>query len=514
MDKITIVGGGTSGWLTALYVRQLFPESDIILIKSTDVGILGAGEGSVPLLPTMLSSLKIDENELLNEVKGTFKLGISFENWKGDGDKYIHGFDSIEIGLNTNTITNKNPISIGLPSSGMPFYLLNLIQQNKSWVDNEASTTMCYNNKSPYFMFNGQIKQSVGYSYHFDAKLMADFLEKKGISRGIKVIDTIVKDFVLNESGDVVQCITENGLKLDTDFVFDCSGFHRLLIGKLYKTKWISYEKYLKVNSAIPFFLEQSNDEITPYTHAVAMKYGWMWKIPLQHRYGCGYIFDKNYITAEEAKKEVEEMLGYEINVPRVLEFSAGRYEKVWVNNCISIGLSAGFTEPIEATSVWIQIMQLMALNRDIITHRQEFLVKEYNDKVSYINDEILTFLYFHYINKRNDTPFWSDYEKTTEIPEMLKDRLKSWEHRMINDTDRNSKYGYNLFNLQSWLSVQYGNGMLNEDILNREIVPLNVNQKINAFNKNINNNIKTVLKNSIGHLEYLNKIKKNNRLF
>lgn len=513
MDKITIVGGGTSGWLTALYVRQLFPESNIVLVKSTDVGILGAGEGSVPMLPTILSALKIDENELLSEVKGTFKSGISFENWKGDGEKYIHGFDSIEAGLNVNTITTKNPISIGLPSTNSPYYLLNLIHQNKPWEGHESSTTICYNNKSPFFMFNGKVKQSVGYSYHFDARLMADYLEKIGLKRGIKVLDTKIKDFVTNESGDVIQCITEDDIKIDTDFIFDCSGFHRLIIGKLYKTNWISYEKYLKVNSAIPFFLEQSKEEITPYTHAVAMKYGWMWKIPLQHRYGCGYIFDKNYISSEDAKKEVEEMLGHEITVPRVLEFSAGRYEKVWVNNCISIGLSAGFTEPIEATSVWLQLIQLTALNRNMLLNKEEFLVNEYNDRISYVNDEILSFLYFHYINERKDTPFWSDYLKTTEIPESLKGRLSAWKHRLINESDKNNKYGYNLFSTQSWLTVQHGNGILDKDMLDKEVSTMNLNQKINTFNINLQKNIKTVLDNSISHIDYLNKIKKNNSL-
>lgn len=507
MKNITIVGGGTSGWLTALYIRQLFPESNITLIKSTDVGILGAGEGSVPMLPTLLSSLKIDEKEFLRETKGTFKMGISFENWKGDGDRYVHGFGTMDVGLNYTTLTNKFPISIGLPSTNTPFYLLNLIHQNKSWDKFEPSTALCYSNKSPYYNMNGTIKQSVAYSYHFDARLTAEYFEKIGIKRGINVLDTKVNDFTQNENGDVIECKTEDGLTIPTDFIFDCSGFHRLLIGKLYKTNWIPYDKYLKVNSAIPFFLEQDSEKITPYTHAVAMKYGWMWKIPLQHRYGCGYIFDKNYITPEEAKKEVEEFLGHEIEVPRTLNFSAGRYEKVWVNNCISIGLSAGFTEPIEATSIWVQMIQLMALNRDIIINKQDYLVKEYNDRMNYVNDEILSFLYFHYVNTRKDTPFWSDYEKTTEVPEFLKYRLESWKHRLISDADRNNKFGYDLFNTQSWLTVQHGNGVLNREILDREMMTLEVEKKINSFNLNLEKNINTIKQYSINHKDFFNKV-------
>jgi hypothetical protein len=148
-----------------------------------------------------------------------------------------------------------------------------------------------------------------------------------------------------------------------------------------------------------------------------------------------------------------------------------------------------------------------------MLLNKQEFLVNEYNDRVAHINDEILSFLYFHYVNERKDTPFWEDYLKTTEVPESLKSKLSSWEHRLINDSDKNNDSGLNLFSTQSWLTVQHGNGVLKRDILDREMSTMNVNQKINAFNKNVENNIKTVLNTSIGHMDYLNKIKKSNSL-
>ena len=507
MKNISILGGGTAGWLTALYIRQLFPESNITVIKSTEVGILGAGEGSIPLLPLMLKSLKIDENELLREVNGTFKMGISFENWSGDGSKYVHGFGSYAASLNYNQITTKNPISIGLPSNGYQFYISNLINNNADWSKLEPSTALCYNNKSPYYKNkNGGLEQSLNYSYHFDAHLMAQYLEKISISRGVGVVDGNVRDFLSDESGNIKSTLFENNTKLNCDFIFDCSGFHRMIIGKYYKTKWISYEKYLKVNKAIPFFLEQDKDEITPYTHAVAMKYGWMWKIPLQSRFGCGYVFDDNYITPEDAQKEVEEMLGQKIIVPRVLDFKAGRFENVWINNCLSIGLSAGFTEPIEATSIWLQLIQLMSLDRNLIENRCESSIKEYNDKISFVNDEILAFLYFHYINKRTDTEFWSNYSNTSEIPESLKIKLKSWKHRTMNDNDKNPKYDFNAFAIQSWLTVAHGNGTLNLDILSKECEAMNLNVKIDKFNKNLENNINQIIPLSIGHKEYLEK--------
>jgi tryptophan halogenase len=507
MKNITILGGGTSGWLTALYVRQLFPESNIVLIKSSDIGILGAGEGSVPLLPTILTSLKINEKELLKEVKGTYKMGISFENWSGNGDKYIHGFGSSNPSLNTTQITTKNPISIGLPANGSQFYISNLISKNGNWNDLESSTALCYRNKSPYFVTkSGKIEQSVGFSYHFDAHLLAKYLEKVGLSRGIGVVDNNVRDFLTNENGDIKSVLFENDTKLDCDFIFDCSGLRRLIIGKHYKTEWVSYEKYLKVNKAIPFALEQDPNSITPYTHAVAMKYGWMWKIPLQHRYGCGYVFDDTYITAEEAQREVEEMLGHEITVPRVLDFKAGRFENVWVKNCISIGLSSGFTEPIEATSIWIQLLQLLSLDKHRLENRSEESIKEYNSKISFVNDDILSFLYFHYMNKRSDTKFWSEYESRTEMPELLKPRIEAWKYRSMNEYDVNLKYGFMSFSLQSWLTVAYGNGILNLENIKRENDNMSLDKKIKMFNENLENNIKQVINTSIDHKEYLEK--------
>jgi tryptophan halogenase len=507
MKNITILGGGTSGWLTALYIRQIFPESNIILVKSTDVGILGAGEGSVPTLFTFLNSLKIDEKELLKEVRGTYKMGISFENWAGDGEKYIHGFGPNSLSLNYTQITMKNPISIGLPSTGNLFYLSNLITQNSDWSKFEPSTALCYGNKSPYFKNkNGVIEQSVRYSYHFDAHLLAKYLEKIGVSRGIGVIDNNVRDFLTTENGDIKSVLFENDTKLDCDFIFDCSGFNRLIIGKHYKTKWISYEKYLKVNKAIPFSIDQDSDKITPYTHAIAMKYGWMWKIPLQHRNGCGYVFDDTYITPEEAQKEVEEMLGHKITVPRVLDFNAGRYDNVWVNNCISIGLSAGFTEPIEATSIWIQLTQLMTLDRDIIEYRNKSRIQEYNDKISYVNDDVLSFLYFHYMNKRTDTKFWSDYESRTEIPEFLKPKLDAWKYRSVNDNDVSIKYNFTAFSPQSWLTVSHGNGILNMENLKRENDNMLLDKKIKLFNDNLEKNIEYVQSTSIEHKEFIEK--------
>ena len=266
MKNISILGGGTAGWLTALYIRQLFPESNLTVIKSTEVGILGAGEGSIPLLSLMLKSLKIDENELLREVNGSFKMGISFENWSGDSSKYIHGFGAYDASLNYNQITTKNPISIGLPSNGYQFYISNLINNNGDWSKLEPSTSLCYNNKSPYYRGkNGMLGQSLNYSYHFDAHLMAQYLEKIATSRGVRVVDENVRDFLSDENGNIKTTIFDNNTKLDCDFIFDCSGFHRMIIGKHYKTKWISYMDKLRINSAMPFNIPQSKKEIKPY---------------------------------------------------------------------------------------------------------------------------------------------------------------------------------------------------------------------------------------------------------
>ena len=240
-------------------------------------------------------------------------------------------------------------------------------------------------------------------------------------------------------------------LTLDTqkviplDFVFDCTGFYRLLIGKHYNSKWKTYTDVLPVKAAVPFFLEPNFDEELPtYTDSIAMKYGWMWQIPLQHRTGCGYVYDSDLISEEEAIQEIEEYLGFEPLYPRKnkggFKFEAGCYETPWVKNCIALGLSAGFIEPLEATSIMVTIgcLQDIFSNVQNIQDKNSPFREVYNTLVEKKNDEIRDFLYFHYMTGRTDTDFWKKFtfenapkslqHKITMVLGSVPRRIESWE--------------------------------------------------------------------------------------
>lgn len=462
--KVVIVGGGTAGWLTALYIEKIAPDFEITLVESDEIGILGAGEGSVPLFSKFLQVLGISEVEFIKETNATFKIGIHFQNWKKDKSSYFHPFVARDVNfLDTTTHpANQNPISVGLTDMDVNYVLINLIANNKNINDNFVTTRLAYNNKSPFVKIDEENVTTLNqYSYHFDAALLGKYLKKIANNRGVRRVEGKVTDFVKKDK-KITEIKLENDKKITCDFVFDCTGFARKIIGQEFNTKWISYKDRLKVDSAIPFFLP-IDEKITPYTHAIAMKYGWMWKIPLQNRYGCGYIFDSNYISFEEAQREVEEYLGQKIEIRKHIEFEAGRFEKFWVNNCISIGLSSGFTEPIEATAIWTIIHQLTHITKQGLLCDNEHFREEYNNAIAKFNDSVCDFLQFHYFTDKDDTDFWKTYTQSTTKSPSLQQKLKMWQMRTPNVHD-NDAYA---FHNSNWLLVGIG---INDTIIPKEL--------------------------------------------
>jgi tryptophan halogenase len=489
MDNIVLVGGGTAGWLSALFVQKNFDDvKTITLIESEEIGILGAGEGSVGLLPIFLQSLDIDVYEFLAEVNGTPKLGISFENWNGDGTSYLHHFK------------HQNEFDISKTIKEYYGYLY----KNELDIKKHEVTSIVVDSAKTH--------PKLSTSFHFDAHLVAKYLRKIAESRGVVRVEGVVKSFNQKPNGDISEINLENGQCIKSNFVFDCSGFRRLIIGELFKTKWKDYSDILPVNSAIPFFLPQSNTEIKPHTRAIAMKYGWTWMIPLQNRWGCGYVFDDTYINSEEAKKEVEDFLGHNIDVNRTIKFKAGRYEDFCVNNCIAIGLSSGFTEPLEATAIMVIMFGLYAVmnvNKKCKTFNDIRFKKEYNNYMSTLCDDTADFLQFHYLTKRNDTEFW---KKVTQNP------IKS-KHLIENIKSLYNRNGFisggytNVFSESSYMLVGNGIDYFNksyfiecyEKYQNKEIIE-------NIHKQNLQN-IKKVNEESIDLITSLNIIKRKYKL-
>lgn len=360
MKKIVVVGGGTAGWLTAIFVRHIFSE-DVTVIASSSIDILGAGEGSTPNLLGTLKSFNIDIDDFIKKTDSTIKAGVRFYNW-----------DKSKLGVFDH-------------------------------------------------LFN--MDGNVFYGLHFNARKTADYLEKHAHTLGVKKIDGLVNSFIENSDGDIKKIILNNGSTIDCDFIFDCTGFQRLIIGNHHNSEWVSYSDKLICNKSFAFFLPQTeklDTKTVTKTNAIAMKCGWMWKTPLQNRYGCGYVFSDKFITLEDAVNEVEDYLKTKIEIVKVFDFNPGSYKKTWINNSIALGLASGFVEPLEATSIMGLIMSIEKLMRLNIFEKNKKDIEEYNDFVESSNKQIVYFLMHHYNCGRLDTPFWR-YVNSIELPEMLK---------------------------------------------------------------------------------------------
>jgi tryptophan halogenase len=233
-----------------------------------------------------------------------------------------------------------------------------------------------------------------------------------------------------------------------------------------------------------------------------------MWQIPLQNRWGCGYVFDDKYINVEEAKKEVEEMVGQEIKINKVIPFDAGRYVTSWVKNCIAVGLSSTFTEPIEATSIWLIITQLRNLTSDNIHNIDEDEIDDYNKLIGDTCETIIDFLQFHYITDRNDTDFWRDYQKRTTLSPKMKRRLNSWKKRTVNIND--SDFLFTQFEEHSWFAVAYGNGVIDKSVYERENEEYDLDNKLGNWFIKYDNDINYAESLAYTHEELIELVKSN----
>lgn len=363
MKNIIIIGGGAAGWLTALIVNKFWKDTNVVVIESSKIGILGAGEGGTPNFGGILQQLGINQNEFFKRTKSTVKGGLNLINWTGDNTTISHSF------------TGEKP--------------------------------------SIFFQ---------RYAYHFDAKLVAEYLKEVAISRGINHMDDEVSNVeIQNNLVNRIYLDSENIID-KIDYVFDCSGFKRI-INNARNEEWIDYSKYLLINKAFGFFLPQEktytiNDNT--FTDVISMNAGWLFKIPLQHRWGCGYSFNDNYISVEDAKKEIEDYLGTEIKIQKVFDFKPGTYKRSWIGNTISVGLSYGFIEPLEATSLMSVILQL---NKLVEINFDEDFKDDYNGYCMNTNEQNMLFVRYHYLCERFDTKFWKDsYEMP--VPEKLQSIL------------------------------------------------------------------------------------------
>jgi tryptophan halogenase len=507
INNITVVGGGSAGWLTALILQTYQSSRQITVIESDEIGILGAGEGTVPHFIDVLDKISIPVSDIVKNCKGTIKNGIKFTNWNGDGDFYYHPFRPA-VGLNFNEMNTifhdrtlmsiianlykeENLQEINFAGKISEEYKVPLVPANHVNAHNLNPIT--------------QYSRHGNFAMHFDARLLADYLKSVAVSRGIIRVEGKVSGVIDDESGNITAINLESGQNVACDFVFDCTGFKRLIIGNHYKSIWKSHNDVLPVNTAIPFFIENTSTTIEPYTEAIAMKHGWMWRIPVQGRYGCGYVFDDTTTDIESAKQEIRDHLGHDVEFPRTFKFNAGCYEKIWIKNCVAVGLASGFTEPLEATSIWISSSMLLDLadNFSRLEEMDESDIADYNQSFLERTEDVVDFLALHYMGKRNDSKFWEDYKNRKQSSRLMK-FLNRWHKNPPAFGDIRTS----IFFLDSWMPVLVGVKQLEKSHIDN-FVELNgiqhiVNERYEVYKRNQDH----VKYSCVDHYTFLEKLK------
>ena len=444
---IVILGGGTAGWMAATGLVSLLPPGRcrIRLVESDDIGIVGVGEATLPHIKNFNDSVGIDEAAMMRATKATFKLGIHFTDWGFAGSSYVHPF-----GIH------------GSSETGLAFVHLWLraLAAGREWdVEDFSFAVMAARDNRFDFPPSGKnsINSTYAYAYHFDASLYGQYLRTIAEPRGVTRTEGKVSDAEQDaETGDIRALIMESGERIAGDFFIDCSGFRSLLLSGKLGVEWEDWSQWLPCDRAMPVPTERQGD-LTPYTGVTAMKAGWRWRIPLQHRTGNGYVFSSRFIDEDKAAEELLGSLDEPLLAePRVLRFQAGRRTKSWARNCLALGLSSGFLEPLESTSIYliqIAIMHLLPLFPR--RRHDQRLVDEFNRRMDLEYERIRDFLILHYhLNSRDDSELWR-HCRSMPVPDSLERRIRLFRHSGIIE-----QYRDGLFTPPSWLSVFVGQGM------------------------------------------------------
>ena len=449
VSTIVIVGGGTAGWMTAAALSQKLAGTDtsISLIESAEIGTVGVGEATLPQIREFNRMLDIDESELMARTSATIKLGIEFRDWGRAGDQYIHpfGVHGEPIGLaDFHHYWARENARGRAADFGSYCYPIVAARQNRFDLPPDHPV-------SP--------SQACSYAFQFDASLYAAFLADYAKARGVERIEgKVIAVDSDGESGFIRSVMLESGQHISGELFIDCSGFRGLLIEQELATGFADWSDYLPCNRAfaVPCTI---SDPIGPYTRSTARAAGWQWRIPLQHRIGNGHVYCDRYISDQDAVDLLMKNLeGEPIADPKQLFFRTGKRTKLWNRNCVAIGLSGGFLEPLESTS--IDLIQSGILNLVALFPEKQCASSdsdEYNRLMDLEYDRVRDFLMLHYVLNQRDEPFWRDMREMA-WPDSLREKIEAFRRRAIVP-----QYDHGLFQPASWLSVFIGQNLLPE---------------------------------------------------
>ncbi len=449
IKTVLIVGGGTAGWMAAaVLAKALGKNVSIKLIESENIGTVGVGEATIPQIHHINSYLGFDENDFIKNTQASFKLGIQFNNWARIGDSYLHAFGDI-----------------GRPLGLLPFYQYWL----RARASGEASSIWDYSLNTLAAMQNRfQRLDKVGssrltgikYAFHFDANLYGRYLRRFAEAGGVERVEGTIVDVVLNaENGFIDAVALEGGERVAADFYIDCSGFRGVLIEAALKAGYEDWSAWLPCDRAAVVQCEHG-DEFRPYTQATAQKAGWQWRIPLQHRVGNGHVYCSQYVSDDEAADVLAKNIeGKALADTRLLKFTTGMRKRQWVKNCIALGLSSGFVEPLESTAIHLiqsGISRLVSMFPD--QRFDEALITEYNRQSRFEFERIRDFLILHYhANERDDHEFWTECREM-RVPDALTAKIE-----LFRSAGRIYREHEELFTETGWMQVMLGQRMTPE---------------------------------------------------
>lgn len=447
--SVVIVGGGTAGWMTAAALANQLNKNgyDITLIESEQIGTVGVGEATVPHLRYFNQMLGLDENEFMRRTNATYKLGIEFIDWGKKNSRYLHPF-----GIFGKSINGVAFHHCWLKAKGMGF--------SREIFDYSVGVVAAKNNKFSYPIDDHtSLASKFSYAFHMDANLYATLLRKYAEGLGVKRLEGKVDTVAKNLSGNIQTVIMEGGTSVSGELFIDCSGFRGLLIEDTLDTGYDDWSHWLPCNKAVAVPSEKVCEAV-PYTKSTATAAGWRWQIPLQSRTGNGHVYCSDYISDDEAAHILLNTLdGEPLANLNFLKFKAGRRKKSWNKNCVAIGLSGGFLEPLESTSIYLIQVGITKLLEyfpgvDDSTHLSE----EYNREIYTEYERIRDFIILHYVaTERDDTDFWK-YVKGMDQPESLRRKIA-----LFMESGQVENYKKGMFLEPSWLAVYFGQGIFPE---------------------------------------------------
>lgn len=441
--KYVIVGGGTAGWMAASILSRSLNNSgcEIELIESPYTPTIGVGEATIPSIMDVLHFLKIPAKDFIAKTNATFKLGIKFVDWHTKGEHYWHQF-----GL------------IGSKIDGKEFYQHWLKHNfNGGKLDlTDFSPSIALAKQNKFFIPDPKHPTNLSgstYALHFDAGLVAEYLREYCKAKNVKVIKAHVNKVNLTEDGRISDLSLDEGENIAGDFFIDCSGQKGLLIKDALRVGFENWQHYMPVNKAVAMQTEKM-DNLPPYTESIAHQHGWRWQIPLHNRTGNGYVYCSDYCSDEEAIELLKKnVIGKPITEPKIIEFTTGKREKIWYKNCLAVGLSSGFLEPLESTSIYL-IMKVMLNFVQSIPDKNlhQGTITEFNRLMDIEYKCIRDFIVLHYCtSNRKDSDFWNMWQNLP-IPKSLETKLDLFkEHgRLYNNK-------LDLFSEYSWYAVLEG---------------------------------------------------------